>query len=90
MAKKRVFILGAGFSKPAGMPLATDLTKCLLNDEEFDHSSDMVAWVESLRKRISLMCISHRGWFFNGGRRVSECRKSRGRRGDRPLGSRPG
>ena len=26
MGKKRVFILGAGFSKQAGMPLATELT----------------------------------------------------------------
>jgi len=29
MNAKRIFILGAGFSKMAGMPLATDLTKYL-------------------------------------------------------------
>jgi len=50
---KRVFILGAGFSKQAGMPLATELTKCLLNDSESPYSQDMLAWIADLKSRIA-------------------------------------
>ena len=52
MVKKRVFILGAGFSKQAGMPLATELTTELLKDVELKSLKDMQLWGDELRKRI--------------------------------------
>jgi hypothetical protein len=37
MGAKRVFILGAGFSKQAGMPLATEMTNLILEKfREYD------------------------------------------------------
>jgi hypothetical protein len=46
---KRVFILGAGFSKPAGMPLATDLLPLLA--QKLQHE-EMQKWLDSLRERL--------------------------------------
>lgn len=47
---KRVFILGAGFSKPAGMPLATELIPLLL---EKTHDEEMAQWLEGMRERLA-------------------------------------
>ena len=51
---RRVFIVGAGFSKPAGMPLATTLLPLLrakLDHDEMDEwlsgMSDRLAWLSS-------------------------------------------
>ena len=46
----RVFILGAGFSKPAKMPLATELLPLLLDKLKLD---EMRKWVEDLCRRLS-------------------------------------
>lgn len=49
MSSKRVFILGAGFSKQAGMPLATELTPLLRRKfEEYDHKEalEWFAWLD--------------------------------------------
>src|SRR5947209_7086100 len=46
---KRVFILGAGFSKPAGMPLATELLPLLA--EELQHD-EMQEWLDHLRQGL--------------------------------------
>ena len=49
---KRVFILGAGFSRPAGMPLATELLDPLL---EKLPSGELRQWVSSVRDRLAWM-----------------------------------
>jgi hypothetical protein len=52
MSSKRVFILGAGFSKMAGMPLATDLTNHLGGKfQEYD-LKDALEWLGYLKQRI--------------------------------------
>ena len=52
MSSKRVFILGAGFSKMAGMPLATDLTNHLGGKfREYD-LKDALEWLGYLQQRI--------------------------------------
>ena len=50
MTKKSVFILGAGFSKPAGMPLATELLPLLTEKLKLD---EMQEWLNSLGQRLS-------------------------------------
>lgn len=53
MDTTRVFILGAGFSKQAGMPLATGLTPRLRRKfEEYNHQ-EALAWLASLDERIN-------------------------------------
>jgi hypothetical protein len=53
MNPKRVFILGAGFSKQAGMPLATELTPLLrATFEEYDQE-EALEWLYWLDERIS-------------------------------------
>lgn len=53
MSSKRVFILGAGFSKQAGMPLATELTPLLRRKfEEYDQT-EALEWFASLDERVS-------------------------------------
>ncbi len=47
---KRVFILGAGFSQPARMPLATGLLPLLLNKLQLD---EMRKWVDGLCRRLA-------------------------------------
>ncbi|MGD2111438.1 MAG: hypothetical protein PVI86_18830 [Phycisphaerae bacterium] len=47
---KRVFILGAGFSKPAGMPLATELLPLLVDRVDVE---EMRKWLEWLRERLA-------------------------------------
>jgi hypothetical protein len=46
---KRAFILGAGFSKAAGMPLATDVLPLIA--EKLQHE-EMQEWLDSLRERL--------------------------------------
>ena len=52
MNMKRVFILGAGFSKMAGMPLATDLTNHLGCKFREDDLKDALKWLDYLQQRI--------------------------------------
>jgi len=47
---KRVFILGAGFSKPAGMPLANELLSQIVDKLELD---EMRVWLDGFRKRLA-------------------------------------
>jgi hypothetical protein len=47
---RRVFILGAGFSKPAQMPLATELLPLLLEQVQLD---EMRPWLDNLRERLA-------------------------------------
>lgn len=50
---RRVFILGAGFSKPAGMPLATELTEGLVKKvSERDGLEDMQAWINGFQEKL--------------------------------------
>ncbi len=53
MAAKRVFILGAGFSKQAGMPLATELTPLILDGTELRGLDDLQAWLADFRERLA-------------------------------------
>ena len=57
MPTKRVFILGAGFSKPAGMPLATELLepicKKLEHGSSEDDDHDMQKWLDYLQQRLA-------------------------------------
>lgn len=46
---KRVFVLGAGFSKSAGMPLATELLPLLVEKVEIDR---MAAWLKGFCDRL--------------------------------------
>lgn len=52
MKSKRAFILGAGFSKQAGMPLATELTSLILEDTELKDHEEMQAWQADLKRRL--------------------------------------
>ena len=47
---KRVFILGAGFSKPADMPLATELLPLLIERLDLD---EMREWLDGLHQRLA-------------------------------------
>jgi hypothetical protein len=47
---KRVFIFGAGFSKPAKMPLATELLPLLVQKV---HHEEMQSWLDYLRQRLA-------------------------------------
>ncbi len=59
MDRKRVFILGAGFSAQAGMPLATELTPLLRRKfQEYDHT-EALAWLNSLDERINWLKQTH-------------------------------
>jgi len=55
MGKRRVFILGAGFSRQAGMPLATELTPLLLEERELKGLAKMQEWVADLQGRIAAL-----------------------------------
>ncbi len=50
MRQKRVFILGAGFSKPAGMPLATGLLPLLTKKLKLDK---MREWLDGMGQRLA-------------------------------------
>ncbi len=47
---KRVFILGAGFSRPAGMPLATELLPLLTQELDLD---ELQEWLYDLGQRLA-------------------------------------
>lgn len=47
--KKRAFIFGAGFSKPAGMPMATELIPLLEDRLDLD---EMRKWLRGVRERL--------------------------------------
>ena len=59
---KRVFILGAGFSKAARMPLATDLFDAICEElghgNSKDDDNDMEKWLDSLRRRLAWLSES--------------------------------
>lgn len=55
MGRNRVFILGAGFSKQAGLPLATELTSLVLDKTVEDASEDFQEWIAGLKKRIAMV-----------------------------------
>lgn len=57
---KRVFIFGSGFSKPAGLPVATDLLPLLNAKLELE---DMQEWLDDLRERLAW--LSKSGEQFN-------------------------
>src|SRR3990172_13027800 len=59
---RRVFILGAGFSKPAGMPLAAELLPLLAEKLELD---EMRKWLDGMRQRLGWLTESdsHTGSF---------------------------
>ena len=50
MSTRRTFILGAGFSKPAGMPLATELVPLLLADLQLE---ELDGWLTAVQKRMA-------------------------------------
>lgn len=52
MESKRVFILGAGFSKPAGMPLATELTQLVLDTPRLKGLGEMQEWLSDFQNRL--------------------------------------
>lgn len=52
MSLKRVFILGAGFSKQAGMPLATELTPLLCRKFEAYNHTEALGWFAWLDERV--------------------------------------
>ena len=60
---KRVFILGAGFSKPAGMPLATELLPLL---SAKIGPSEMRDWLDGLAERLAWLsaCDGQQGAFW--------------------------
>ena len=47
---KKVFIIGSGFSRPAGLPLATELIPLLIAKIELE---DMRKWLDGLRERLA-------------------------------------
>jgi len=49
---KRVFILGAGFSKAAGMPDAHEVATLLLESDLLRHHKELQAWARDLLERI--------------------------------------
>lgn len=53
MTTKRVFILGAGFSKQVGMPLATELTSLILDGERLRDLEDMQVWLADFKRRLA-------------------------------------
>jgi len=63
MDKERVFILGAGFSKQAGMPLATELTPLLRH--KFEEHEEALAWLASLDERIRWLNQADYGTVFS-------------------------
>ena len=49
----KAFILGAGFSKQVGLPLATELTELLTAKfRQIEDDDDAIAWFDNLKRRI--------------------------------------
>ncbi|MBN1554320.1 MAG: SIR2 family protein [Phycisphaerae bacterium] len=55
MGKKRVFILGAGFSKQAGLPLSTELTSLVLDGPRLKEIDDLQEWLADFKSRLADM-----------------------------------
>jgi len=55
MNGKRVFVLGAGFSKQADMPLATEFTSLILNGERLKKLEEMRAWLDDFTQRLETL-----------------------------------
>ena len=55
MSTRRVFILGAGLSKQAGMPLATELTTLIINKFKEEKLDEALSWFDWLKQRIDWM-----------------------------------
>lgn len=53
--KNRIFVLGAGFSKPAGMPDARELTDLLLKKGYRQDNKELGHWIDDLQQRISVL-----------------------------------
>jgi len=53
MSTKRVFILGAGFSKQAGLPLATELTSLILDNTELRELKELRSWLDDFKARLA-------------------------------------
>ncbi len=53
MSTKRVFILGAGFSKDAGLPLATELTEKIIKSEGLKDLENFQQWAKQLIDEIN-------------------------------------
>ncbi len=49
---ERVFILGAGFSKAAGLPLATELTDLLIKDAMYPDDDEKQQWLSAFIERL--------------------------------------
>ncbi len=49
---RRVFILGAGFSKAVGMPLSTELTSKLIEATIYPDDDDKMEWLKDLKDRL--------------------------------------
>lgn len=64
---KTVWILGAGFSKPAGMPLAVDLPPLLVNRLGLGEDDENRRWLESLAGRMRWLgyCDNNAGLRIN-------------------------
>jgi hypothetical protein len=64
MDTKRVFVLGAGFSKQAGMPLAAQLTELLIKDFKVRGNKFLGKWFKNLGNRIEWLNKSspERSW----------------------------
>ena len=52
MDAKRVFILGAGFSKQADMTLATELTSLLIEKFKKYEQEEAICWFEQLNETM--------------------------------------
>lgn len=51
--KSRVFIFGAGFSKPAQMPDARELTRLLLEKGHYRDNAEFKRWIDDFQQRLA-------------------------------------
>ncbi len=67
---RTVYLLGAGFSKPAGMPLATEVLPLLVkkleagregDGQDDDKDDEMTAWLADLHKRVDWLELGGSG-----------------------------
>jgi hypothetical protein len=49
---RTVWVLGAGFSKPSGLPLAKELLDHILDARKLREHEDLTAWLSSLQERL--------------------------------------
>lgn len=53
--KNRVFVLGAGFSLPAGMPDARQLTDLIIDADYLLDNQEFKLWMDSFKKRVACL-----------------------------------